>query len=163
MLRNARNQAGISREEASFRLHIGCRTLADYEAGRTVAPPDVVLRMAEVYGQPDLPADYCSNVCPIGQMFAYQFAKNDIAVAVLGLIKEMADVERLKNNLITIAADGQLDKEEMPEFEEIMREVCHLEKRIGELKLFALRNGINFEDIMHEQEHKEKAAMAAAR
>ncbi len=142
MLKAARNKAGLSREEASFRLHIGCRTLADYEAGRTVAPPDVVLRMAEVYDQPDLPADYCANLCPIGQIYAYHLAKRDLAVAVLGLLKEMADVERLKGKLIDIAADGNLSREELPEFEEIMHEVCHLEKRIGELKIFAMRNGI---------------------
>lgn len=159
MLRNARNQAGISREEASFRLHIGCRTLADYEAGRTIAPPDVVLRMAEVYGQPDLPADYCALICPIGQIFAYNFAKHDIAVAVLGLINEMADVERLKSNLIAIAADGRLAQDELPEFEGIMREICELEKQIGELKLIAMRNGIDIEDIMK----KEKDRISAAR
>lgn len=161
MLRNARNQAGISREEASYRLHIGCRTLADYEAGRTVAPPDVVLRMAEVYKDPTLPADYCANLCPIGQMFAYNFAKQNLAVAVLSLLKEMADVERLKQNLIVIAADGRLAQDELPEFEGIMREFCQLEKQIGELKLFALRCGINVEDIMHWG--KEKDRISAAR
>ena len=46
MLKTARNAAKLSREEAAHRLYIGSRTLADYETGRTVAPPDVVLRMA---------------------------------------------------------------------------------------------------------------------
>ena len=47
MLREARNNTGLSREEAAHRLYIGTRTLADYELGKTIAPPDVVMKMAE--------------------------------------------------------------------------------------------------------------------
>lgn len=46
MLKTARNAASLSREEASHRLFVGSRTLADYESGRTIVPPDVVKRMA---------------------------------------------------------------------------------------------------------------------
>lgn len=54
MLRTARNATGLSREEAAHRLYVGSRTLADYELGKTIAPPDVVLRMADVYQEPEL-------------------------------------------------------------------------------------------------------------
>lgn len=84
MLKTARNAAKLSREEAAHRLYIGSRTLADYESGRTVAPPDVVMRMAEVYGEPAF----------------------------------------------------------------IVREMIELEWQIGELKFFALRQGIGIEQIM---------------
>lgn len=46
MLKTARNAASLSREEASHRLFVGSRTLADYESGRTIVPPDVAKRMA---------------------------------------------------------------------------------------------------------------------
>ncbi len=107
--------------------------------------------MSEVYNAPDLPADYCSDVCPIGQMFAHRYMKHDLAVAVLGLLKEMSDVEQLKGNLVSLAADGQIEESEKPEFESIMREVCQLEKQIGELKLFAMKNGISVEEMMPEE------------
>ena len=42
MYREARNRAKLSREESAHRLYIGTRTLSDYEAGKTIAPPDVV-------------------------------------------------------------------------------------------------------------------------
>jgi transcriptional regulator with XRE-family HTH domain len=151
MLKSARKKAGISREEASFRLHIGCRTLADYEAGKTTAPPDVVLKMAEVYDQPDLPADYCANLCPIGQIFAHSFEKTNLAVTVLRVLQEFNQVEKLKDRLISIASDGRLTVDEKPEFENILREVVELEKQIGELKIFAMKHGIN---VMSDEKEK---------
>lgn len=67
MFREARNAVGLSREEAAQRLYIGTRTLSDYESGRTIAPPDVVLRMAELYQEPELTADYCAKVVQSGR------------------------------------------------------------------------------------------------
>jgi len=148
MLRAARNAAGLSREEAAHRIYIGTRTLADYESGRTVAPPDVVMRMAEVYGDPTLTADYCSKVCPIGQALAHSLDRSEFAVMVLRVLKEFADVERLKDRLIHIASDGKVCAKEVDEFKAIMREMVELERQIEELKFFALRQGVDVKEIM---------------
>lgn len=148
MFRTARNAAGLSREEAAHRLYIGTRTLADYESGRTIAPPDVVMRMATVYQEPELPADYCSKICPIGQVLAHSLERSEFAVTVLRVLKEFADVERLKEKLVCIAADGELHRHEVDEFETIMKELVELEKQIQELKFFALRHGVEIKDIM---------------
>jgi len=148
MLKAARNAAKLSREEAAHRLYIGSRTLADYESGRTVAPPDVVMRMAEVYRQPELTADYCAKVCPIGQVLAHALDRSEFAVTVLRVLKEFADVERLRDNLVNIAADGKLHDHEVDEFEIILKEMVELEKRICELKYFAMRHGVEVQNIM---------------
>ena len=148
MLKAARNAAGLSREEAAHHLYIGTRTLADYESGRTVAPPDVVMRMAEVYRQPELTADYCAKVCPIGQVLAHSLDRSEFAISVLRLLKEFDDVKKLLNDLTRIAADGQVNAHEMDEFREIMREMIELERQIGELKFFALRQGVDVKEIM---------------
>ena len=148
MLKTARNAAKLSREEAAHRLYIGTRTLADYESGRTVAPPDVVLRMAEVYGEPALTADYCAKVCPIGQVLAHSLNRSEFAVTVLRLLKEFTDVEHLRDSLIHIASDGRVNPHEVDEFKEIIREMVELERQIGELKFFALRHGVEIEEIM---------------
>lgn len=152
MFRKARNAAGLSREEAAQRLYIGTRTLSDYETCRTIAPPDVVMRMAEVYQDPALPAEYCSKVCPIGQVLAHSVERSEFAVTVLRVLKEFTEVEQLKDRLISIAADGQVCEKERAEFSTIMKEMVELERWIGELKLFALRLGINVEEIMPEKE-----------
>lgn len=148
MLRAARNAASLSREEASHRLFIGSRTLADYESGRTIAPPDVAKRMAEVYDEPTLTADYCSNICPIGQALAHSVDRSEFATAVLRVLKEFADVKGLLDGLIRIASDGRINPHEVDEFKEIVKEMIELERWIGELKFFALRQGIQVQEIM---------------
>ena len=148
MLRTARNKAKLTREEAAHRIYVGTRTLADYESGKTIAPPDVVLKMSEVYQEPELTADYCKKTCPIGQILAHSLDRSEFAVTVLWILKEFADVERLKDNLVNIAADGQLQDHEMDEFQAILKEMVELEKRICELKYFALRHGVEIEEIM---------------
>ena len=148
MFKTARSTAGISRECAAHQLYIGARTLADYESGRTITPPDVALRMADVYKEPALPADYCAKVCPIGQVLAHSLDKPALAVTVLRVLKELADVERLQDKLIKIASDGELRQHEVDDFEDILKEAVELEKRIGELKIFALRQGISIKEIM---------------
>lgn len=150
MLRAAREKAGLSREEAAHRVYVGNRTLASYELGETIAPPDVIMRMAEVYSEPALLADYCPTVCPIGQVLAHSFNRSGFAVAVMRVLKEFADVEELRGDLIKIAADGRINQHEVEEFITIMRELVELEKWIGELKFFALRHGIEIDEIMPE-------------
>lgn len=148
MLKTARNAAKLSREEASHRLFIGSRTLADYESGRTIAPPDVVKRMAEVYQEPALTADYCSKICPIGQALAHCVQRSEFAITVLRLLKEFTDVERLRDSLIHIASDGKINPHEVGEFTAILKEMLELERQIGELKFFALQHGIEIAEIM---------------
>jgi transcriptional regulator with XRE-family HTH domain len=140
MFREARNRAGLSREEASFRVHIGSRTLADYEHGVTTPPADVVLRMSEVYEDPGLVAAYCAQCCPIGQVFAHSVPDHgNLCQSVLGLLEEHNDVAQIRDNLVRIASDGVIDEDEIPIFKNIMAELLDLEKRIEELKLQAAR------------------------
>ena len=148
MLKAARNAARLSREEAAHRIYIGTRTLADYETGRTAAPPDVVMRMAEVYQEPELTADYCAKVCPIGQVLAHCVRRSEFAVTVMRVLKEFADVKGLLDDLVRIASDGRVNPHEEAEFTAIMREMVELERWIGELKFFALRHGIEIDEIM---------------
>ncbi|HBK53216.1 MAG TPA: hypothetical protein DDZ44_04685, partial [Syntrophomonas wolfei] len=158
--KEARNQAGLSRDEAAFRLHIGSRTLTNYEHGVTITPPEIALKMQEMYQDPTLTARYCSNYCPIGQIFAHQVPKNEtLCQAVLGFLKEGNDVARVRDNLIEITADGIIDSDEMLTFEAIMDELLDLEKQIEELKLQAA----SILSIPAMMQRKKKTALAAAR
>ncbi|MGB9886780.1 MAG: helix-turn-helix domain-containing protein [Moorellales bacterium] len=159
MLKAARKQAGLSREAAAAELFIGTRTLGAYEAGETQAPPDVVVRMAELYHRPDLLDWYCCERCPIGQKTAHRYGqRRELATAVLGLLKEMADLEGLKTRLVAIAADGQISEAERAEFLRILREASELEREIGELKRLAAQAGLGLEALEAPEKGKKKAA-----
>lgn len=155
-LKDARRQARISQEHAAFEIGIGTKTLQEYEH-RDMAPADVVARMAEVYRRPDLLDWYCSERCPIGQKIAHRYGqRRELATAVLGLLKEMGDLEGLKARLIAIAADGQISEAEKAEFLRILKEASELEREIGELKRLAALAGLGLEAI--EAPEKKKAA-----
>lgn len=155
MLKTARKAAGFSIEEASFRLHIGSRTLVNYENNHSALPADVALKMSEVYKKPGLSARYCSEYCPIGQNYAYPIEQKSLTGAVLGLIKEMNDVKAVKDKLIELASDEIISEEEIPEFERILSELMDLEQKIETLKLLAA-SLVPVDQLIHRR--KEKAA-----
>lgn len=113
-----------------------------------------------MYERPELPARYCATMCPIGQIIAHHYEKNNIATITLGLLKELEEVESVRPKLVSIAADGRLDDSERYDFKQALRELCELEKEIGELKQYATKQGIGMGDIMPNQ--KEKAVLAGA-
>lgn len=139
MYKAARKVAGISTEESAWQLHIGTRTLFNYENGHRPVPPEVVIKMAEVYGQPSLTAKYCAQECPIGQTYAYPVETKSLPALVLGLVKEQNDVRQIRDRLIELAADGEISENELPEFQGILDELMDLEQKIEALKLWAAR------------------------
>jgi len=160
MFKDARNRAGISRHDAALRLHIGSRTLTNYEHQVTVTPPEIALKMQELYRDPTLTAKYCSEYCPIGQIFAHRVPDhNNLCQSVLGLLDEHSDVTELRETLTKITADGVIDQREKLIFEKIMNELLDLEMKIEELKMQAA-SIISIPTMM--QKRKE-TALAAAR
>lgn len=133
----ARTGANLSRYDAAWALHISDRTLARYELGDAVPFPEIVLRMQKVYGNRILYARHCSEMCPIGKLFAVRVEEKDLAGTVLGLIKEYNDVQLLKDRLICIACDGLVSEEEAAAFREILDEFEELKQMILNLKLWA--------------------------
>lgn len=81
MYREARFYAGMSAEEAAFRLSVGIRTLYRYERGETVPPADVVCMMAKTYRKPEMLHRYCLDSCPIGMQHGCQVEKEPAVVA----------------------------------------------------------------------------------
>lgn len=161
MILNARNKAGLSREKAAGLLNIGSRTLQNYEFGFTIMPPETALKMQEIYKDPTITARYCSEHCPIGQIFAHPVPDHDnLCQSVLGLLDEHSDVTVLRETLTKIAADGVIDQSEKPIFETIMNELLDLEMKIKELKLQAARI-VSIPDMM--QRKKERPLVTAAR
>ena len=138
MFITARNEAGLSREAAAERLDLGIKTLYSYEYGLTIVPPETALRMQDVYRDPTFTTRYCSDYCPIGQIYSNSAPNyNNLCQAALGLLKEENDVAKLREDLIAISADGVIDEKELPIFKHIMDELLDLQKKIEEFKIHA--------------------------
>lgn len=137
MYKIARDTAEMSQETAAWTLHIGRRTLSDYENGKSQVPPDVALKMSEAYGRPELCARYCAEICPIGQIHAYPVENKSLEAAVLGFIKEYRDVGRMQDRLIEIAADGHIGPEEHGIFAMVLAEMGDVVQKVQTIKLLA--------------------------
>jgi len=141
MYKRARNKRKMSLEEASFRCHIGRRTLCKYEAGESIPPPDVVLRMSEVYQEPILTQRYCRE-CPIGQKYSYEVLDNvnlDPATVLLKLISEYREAGQVLDRLLelTVNKNSRQDftDDEWQEYMQGLHEFLDVEHNIECLKL----------------------------
>lgn len=132
-----------SREEASEMLNISVSSLSNYELGLTPVPTDVVVRMADLYGAPELEACYCKNDCPIGK-------RQNIATKIRGIeqitcsLLDHADddlMHGIKRDLINIASDGKLDLGEENRLRKIVTELSQFADDVMELRMFLRKYG----------------------
>ena len=142
MYRDAREQVEISREEAAFRLHIGSRTLANYEAEQTIPAPDVVLGMSKLYRMPEITHIYCHEYCAIGQAYSYETLTAidmGLPAVILKLVSEMREAQAVLNTLIDITVNKRarvdFTESEWSNFCQALQELFDVEHNIEILKL----------------------------
>ncbi|MDW7675744.1 MAG: helix-turn-helix transcriptional regulator [Bacillota bacterium] len=135
MYKAARLKAGLSREEAAHRLHIGSRTLVNYENLAPVPPADVVANMRVVYSADELPANHCTTNCQIGQIYAYKFRQTDLALDALRLINKLKLVNEVKPRLVEILMDGRIDEHEHSDYKEIIDALYKLGETIFNMRI----------------------------
>ena len=136
------NGALRSREGAAEMLGVSVSTLADYELGNTkVVPVDKVVLMADLYNCPQLKTGYCKHECPIGRGKAIATQVPTIEAAALRLVRDLdgGKLEKLKADLVEIAADGKVSEGEREKMRGVVRELDQLAYTISELKLFSER------------------------
>lgn len=140
MYKEARNAAGLTLEKAAERLGVDPRTLTKYESGALPVRPEMALKMGEVYGQPEtLPRRHCAERCPIGRILRPVFQAGNIASDTLRLLKELRDVNERVANLVEVAADGEVQPDEVPEFKATLKELSELGEAIEKIKLLAAK------------------------
>lgn len=139
-----RNYSLNSREGASEMLYISDRSLADYERGLITPPPDVVMRMAEVYEAPELLNHYCACECPAGRgriREAPVLAPPHVATRLRAASYRLPETLRALDEL---TEGGAVDRQSMPELLAAVEELAGLKQAISELELMAdkLRRGL---------------------
>lgn len=134
------NERLFSKEGASELLGISVSTLSDYELGITkVIPPDMVLKMADLYNAPELENHYCTSMCPLGK----DMPKADLADLDRISIKALATFRKLgetKELLLDITEDGVIDESEKPQLDKILGTLDELEQVAQSLKIWVKKN-----------------------
>lgn len=141
MYREAREELGISREEAAFRLHVGTRTLAYYEVEERMPAPDTVLRMCQIYNKPELTIKYCRE-CPIGEVYGYEVLNNidmSLPAVLLKLRLELNEavkaIDVLQELVINKQNKADFTEEEWDEFILAVLEFFDVEHNIKIMKI----------------------------
>ena len=103
------------------------------------SPPDEVLVMAEKYKQPSLCNYYCANQCPIGQHYVPEVKIKDLSQIVLEMLASLNSMNKRKERLIEITADGVISEVELADFIFIQQELERISITVETLQLWAER------------------------
>jgi len=141
-----REELGLSREKASDLLEIiSPERLEKIENERSDPHPDEVLLMAQKYRKPSLCNYYCANQCPIGMEYVPEVQVKELSTIVLEMLASLNSVQKQKDRLIEIAADGQISGDEIDDFIFIQEELERISITVETLQLWSekmLANGM---------------------
>ena len=140
-----REELGLSREKASELLEtIAPERIEKIESERSLPRPDEVLIMAEKYNTPSLCNYFCARQCPIGQQYVPEIRSSELSDIVLKMLASLNAMDRKKERLIEIAADGTISKDEIDDFVRIQKELERISVTVETLQLWVekmLANG----------------------
>ncbi len=134
------NERLYSKEGAAELLGVSVSTLSDYELGLTkVIPPDMVVKMAELYHAPELENYYCTEMCPLGcEMQKVSIEDLDrISIRAFAALRKLSGTGDL---LLEIAEDGIVSEDERPDMQRVLESLGELEAVTQNLKFWAKKN-----------------------
>ena len=135
-----REELGYSREKASELLNwISPERIEKIENEKSLPYPDEVLTMAAFYKNPKLCNYYCAKLCPIGQEYVPEVNIKDLPQIILEMIASLNSMNRKKERLIEIAADGQITGDEIEDFVRIQDELEKISISVETLQLWSER------------------------
>ena len=143
------NDKLYSRDGAAEMLGISSSTLSDYELGLTkTIPPDMVVKMADLYNAPDLCNRYCRRECPIGSRLNISDEIPTLERVVLRLLNvlDIENINDIKKKLLEIAEDGRITPDEAEVVEDIEKRLIKVSKSISELMLICQKAKRGFND-----------------
>lgn len=153
-----REELGLSREKASELLEtISPERLEKIENERSDPHPDEVLLMSRKYRKPSLCNHYCSNQCPIGQQYVPEVQVKELSSIVLEMLASLNAVQKQKDRLIEIAADGHISGDEIDDFIYIQNELERISITVETLQLWSekmLAAGVIDEEIYNSRKNK---------
>lgn len=128
----------LTREAASELLEsIPPERIEKIENERSLPHPDEVLVMAEKYKQPSLCNYYCANQCPIGQEYVPEIKIKELPQIVLEMLASLNSMNKRKERLIEITADGTISEDELADFIFIQEELERISITVETLQLWS--------------------------
>lgn len=140
LYQKSREELGYSREKAAEVLEwISAERIEKIENEKSLPHPDEVLAMSDAYCNPRLCNHYCANQCPIGQEYVPEIKVKDLSQIVLEMLASLNSVQKRRDRLIEITADGQISNDEIEDFVHIQNELEKISITVETLQLWSER------------------------
>jgi len=136
----SREELGYSRDKASELLDwISAERIEKIENEKSLPHPDEVLAMSVTYKNPKLCNHYCANLSPIGQEYVPEIKVKDLSQIILEMLASLNSMNKKKERLIEITADGEISGDEIEDFVHIQEELERISITVETLQLWAER------------------------
>ena len=134
------NERLLSKEGAAELLGISVSTLSDYELGLTkIIPPDMVVKMSNLYNAPELENYYCTEMCPLGSDMP-KVDIEDLDRISIRALSTFRKIEKTKELLLDITEDGIISEDEKADLNQILENLEELEQIAQSLKMWVKKN-----------------------
>lgn len=134
---DARKENDLTQQEASDKMEtISQDRLTRIETGKITITPNDVVEMSQAYKRPDLCNYYCSHECAIGKQTITEIKPTQLSEIILKMLASLNKIEKEKNQLIDITADGEISKEELKDFVRTENELNNISYAVETLKLW---------------------------
>ena len=132
----AREEMDLSREKASELTCLEPYRIERIENEKMEETPWDVVAMAQAYKKPELCNYYCAKKCPIGEKFVPEVPIKELSQVVLELLASLNAMQKRKDLLIEITADGKIGEEELQDFVFIQQELEKISVTVETLQLW---------------------------
>lgn len=120
-----RAASGMTQEYAAELLGVATRTLAAWERGESKPSDERVLSMVDIYCAPTLAIEHLRATTAIARGILPPVDAVPLPQAVCQLLSSIRTLEEIhaEDRLLQIAADGQVDQIEAPDFSRLLEEL----------------------------------------
>ena len=131
-----RNERMSSREGASEETGIDRKRMQRIEIGTLNPYPEEVLLMADSYHAPELLNYHCSHCCPIGQRTVPRAEASELDRITVKCLNALEEIKWADKALLSIARDGVLTADEVPQMEAVLAGVRNLATIAAEMQIY---------------------------
>ena len=133
----SREQAGLTRQDAGDQMGFVTEDrIEKIEDGKSAVRADEVLAMAECYHDATLCNRYCSQECPIGQLYIPAVRDKELSQITLEILASLNSLYKKRDRFVEIAAAEDIAEEDMTDFIAIGKELERFSMSVDSMKLW---------------------------
>ena len=120
--KTARENAKLSQEYAAELLDVSVTAVSNYERNINRPSQDIVVKMMTVYRNKFVGYQYLRET-EVGQLILPDVSIYKPSNGVLSFQRENRDIDDIRNDLIDIAVDDQIEPQEVPRWKNAVNEI----------------------------------------